>query len=71
VKDSGVLRRVWVKGIVRFCVLVNERSPREPRLPGLAEEFDLQPVLVAAASGYPGAWAFARADSPAAEGVQE
>jgi len=68
VKDSAVLQRVRVKGIVRFCVLVDGRAAREPRLPGLAEEFDLQPVLVAGASGYPGAWAFARADSPAAGG---
>jgi hypothetical protein len=68
VKDSGALQRVRVKGIVRFCVLVDGRAAREPRLPGLAEEFDLQPVLVVVASGYPGAWAFARADSPAAGG---
>jgi hypothetical protein len=62
---------VWVKGIVGFRVMHNERGVREPGRPGLAEEFDLEPVLVAGANGYPGAWEFFGADSPVAEGVRE
>jgi hypothetical protein len=44
--------------------------PESQRLRGLAEESDLQLVLVVGASGYPGVGEFAGADSPAAGEVR-
>ncbi|MGO8897937.1 MAG: hypothetical protein ACLQU5_06250, partial [Isosphaeraceae bacterium] len=52
--DSEARQRVGVKGIVGFRVMHNDRVVREPGRPGDAEEFDLEPVLVAGVSGYPG-----------------